>query len=202
MITSLSSIILAASLSMTGQYRVVKTFWTVPPEVKDMAFTQIQVDWVYQQRKNAIYSWESVLPQEEADLLDALVAEKFSVRRFARRHLNKMGFKAASLCAWGMNAKSDELRQVCSTHLYSLYTCTYCNGSGMIDLDDGNTRYVSFCRGCRENTSCKNGGSFYWYEKYHPVDPNRWMLRNLFGRTIDRNDKKDEDINIMDGGGN
>lgn len=188
MITSL-----LLTLSMLGQYGHIKPFWTVPPEVKDMAFNQIQIDWVYQQRKNAVYKWESVLSQEDADLLDALDAEKFSIRRFARRHLKKMGFDAVTACSWGMNSKSAELREVCSNHLFSLYRCTYCNGTGMIERQNGQSfRYNVFCQGCTQNSSCQYGGNFYCYEKYDPEKPNTLEYRDLFAPTVPR--EKDEDV--------
>lgn len=181
----IASLLLAVSLSTPGQYSLIKPFWHVPAQVKDMAFNQIQIDWIYQQRKNSIYRWESVLPQEDADLLDALNAEKSSVRRFARRHLKKMGFDAVVLCSWGIKAKSAELQEVCSNHLYSLYKCSYCDGTGFIERDDGQFRDRRFCRGCTQTSSCQ-GGSFYWYEKYHLTEQNQWTLRDIFGPTEPR----------------
>lgn len=176
------SLLLTLAISTTGQYNVVKPFWTVPPEVKDMVFTQIQEDWVYRQRKNQIYYWQTVLPQHEADLLDTLNAEKASVRRFGLHFLREMGMDAVRLCTWGCNSKSGELREVCNKHLIRLYTCIYCEGNGKVWRKFENYNpYEVKCRGCN------GSGSFYWYNRWDLASDNEvWTRRDVFGPTEPR----------------
>jgi hypothetical protein len=181
MITSL-----LLTLSMLGQYNSTKLFWTVPPHIKDAVFIQIQENWVFQQRKSAIYQWSSVLCQEDADLLDTLDAEKMSVRRHGRLCLKKMGFGAIKLCSWGLNAKSKELQQVCSNHFISLLKCTYCKGSGRVTrVIENYTPYEVACQGC------KSSGSFFWYHKYNfDTGGEDWTLRDIFAPTVSPMEEK------------
>ncbi len=97
-----TSLLLTLSIAVCGQYNANKPFWHVPGEVRDTCFTLAQESWVYEQRKGFIYRWDSVLPQFEADLLDTLSSEKYSVRRMGLRILKDMGFGAARACTWGL----------------------------------------------------------------------------------------------------
>lgn len=180
MITSL-----LLTLSMLGQVEHVsrygpnRPFWTVPDHIKNAAFVQIQEDWVFQQHKNLIYRWDSVLHNEEADLLSILDSNVFAHRRFAQRYLDAMGFDAIRLCAWGMNAKSGELRTVCINRFNALFKCTYCNGSGKVmrQLQNYNP-YSVVCDGCKQS------GSFLWYMRYNQeTDVDELIVRDIFGKT-------------------
>jgi hypothetical protein len=155
---------LLLTLSLIGQYGTYgKPFLPIPQEVKNLAFTHSQEEWVYQTRKNAIYDWYRVLPQEDADLMVMLDAEKVAFRRHARLHLKELGPKAIRILVWGSHAKSGEIRMVCESYLPPLYKCTYCNGTGKVEEKTytGNATYMANCQGC------KSSGSFFWYMRYN-----------------------------------
>mgnify|MGYP001558961581 CR=1 FL=1 len=180
MIAALPSLLL--TLSMIGQYNVVKPFWPVPAEVKNMAFEQVQEEWIFQTKRGPLYRWDDVMSRDEADLLAILDAEKVAFRRFGHRYIKEMGFKASKLCAWGVNAKSAELKEACNNHLVYLYRCTYCNGTGKVRKKiAGYNEYDIICNGCKES------GSFFWYMRYNLVEGEyEWAQRDIFGPTEKR----------------
>lgn len=172
---------LLLTLSMLGQYNANKPFWHVPGEVRDLCFTYAQESWVYEQKKGFIYRWDDVLPQFEADLLDTLSSEKYSVRRMGLRILKDMDFDAVRACTWGINGKSENLREICSNHLYYLMRCSYCKGTGNVTIPASRDyrEYNVVCNGC------KGSKTFYQHDKYNNnTGEYELVRRNLFAKTI------------------
>jgi hypothetical protein len=180
----ISSLLLTLSLLGQNSVDVNKMFWTVPPHIKDMVMTNIQEDWVFQQRKGFIYNWGNVLNEEDAEIIAMLDSKEYICRKHAYRHLKEMGVDSIKICSWGMNAKSAELREISALHMKILFKCTYCKGTGRVTkVFESYRPYDIPCRGCKES------GNFLWFMDYDRKEQEyKWALRDIFGPTTPRED--------------
>ena len=175
------SLILSVVIS---QYKQVDNS-TVPSNVKDLTFIMIQEDWVYQNTKKIVWRWEHALSEDETDLLERLDCDKIRCRRHAKKELVALNFEAAKLLAWGIHAKSEEVKSVCNLALVKLYKCQTCRGTGIEKREQNfdnqedveNMEVTPWTPRCRV---CFGSGSYLWYEDSDKDGNEIIVQRNLF----------------------